>query len=118
LVIDKSLIEQLPESIKNDIIASSTSKQLLFSKLYVEESHSLVLTYLFLLPAVLSFHYGAMNNWSKQILFWLTGGGLLVWWIIDIIRLPAILKEKNDMIAHQIWEEVGSIGEGPAEGLF
>jgi len=118
LVIDKNLIAQLPDSIKNEIIASSPSKQVLFSKLYLEESHSLLLTYLFLLPVVFSFHYGALNNWTKQFLFWITGGGLLMWWLLDLVRLPAIVKEKNDMIAFHIWDEVGSIGEGPAEGLF
>jgi len=118
LIIPGSLIAKLPEPVKNEFIISSSSKQDLFIKLYLKESHSLWLTYLFLLPTLLSFHYGALKDWSKQILFWITGGGLLVWWLIDIVRLPAIIKAKNETIAYRLWDEVSSIGEGPAEGLF
>lgn len=118
LIIPESLIAQLPEPVRNEFLVSSSSKQELFVKLYLKESHSLLLTYLFVIPAILSFHYGALNNWSKQILFWITGGGLLIWWLIDIVRLPAIVQERNNTIAYQLWEEVSSIGEGPVEGLF
>ncbi|HSJ67636.1 MAG TPA: hypothetical protein VK921_08175 [Anditalea sp.] len=118
LIISNALLSQLPELVKNELLESTISKQELFVKLYQKKSHSLLLTYLFLLPVILSFHYGVLDNWTKQIIFWFTGGGLLIWWFIDLLRLPAIVKETNHSIAYQIWDEVSSIGEGPAEGLF
>lgn len=117
-LIPNELLSQLPEVVKSELKESSASKQELFIKLYQEKSKSLFLSYLFLLPVVLSFHYGTLNKWSKQLVFWASGGGLLVWWLIDIIRLPAIIKEYNHTIAFELWKEVSSIGEGPAEGLF
>lgn len=28
-------------------------------------------------------HYAYVGKWGLQVLFWFTGGGLLVWWLID-----------------------------------
>jgi uncharacterized membrane protein YagU involved in acid resistance len=111
-------LSQLPELVKSELLMSSPSKQEIFIKLYLEKSKSLVLAYLCLMPIVLSFHYGILNQWPKQILFWITGGGMLVWWLIDLIRLPAIVKNHNATVALELWEEISEIGEGPVEGLF
>jgi len=118
LLIPNSIVSTLPTIVKNELLESSFSKQEIFMKLYQEKSASLILTYLFLVPALFSSHYGYLQNWSRQILFWVTGGGLLVWWLIDLIRLPAIVKAHNDKVAFEIWQEVSQIGEGPVEGLF
>ena len=40
-------------------------------------------------------HYAYVNKWGIQILFWLTAGGLLIWWIIDFFRIPSLVKIYN-----------------------
>ncbi|BDC98290.1 hypothetical protein PEPS_05710 [Persicobacter psychrovividus] len=51
--------------------------------------------YLFLL-IIFSAHYAYNGKWGMQILFWLTAGGLGVWWLIDIFRMSSIIKKYND----------------------
>ena len=51
-------------------------------------------------------HYAYVNKWGTQILFWLTLGGLGIWWIIDIFRMPSIIEDFNDPIFEDIeWIE-------------
>lgn len=37
-------------------------------------------------------HYAYYGQWGRQILFWLTFGGLGFWWVIDFFRVPSIHK--------------------------
>lgn len=51
-------------------------------------------------------HYAYVNKWGTQILFWLTLGGLGIWWFIDIFRITSIVEEFNDPIFEDIeWLE-------------
>lgn len=38
-------------------------------------------------------HYAYFKQYGWQVLFWLTGGGLFIWAIIDLFRIPSIRKE-------------------------
>lgn len=51
-------------------------------------------------------HYGYFGQWSKQILFWLTAGGVGVWWIIDAFRMERAVITYNRGISIQV---LGSI---------
>jgi hypothetical protein len=40
-------------------------------------------------------HYLYFGRPVVQGLFWLTGGGLLLWWLVDFFRLPAMVDRHN-----------------------
>ncbi len=40
-------------------------------------------------------HYAYLDKWKLQIIFWLTGGGLGIWWVISFFTLPAKVKHYN-----------------------
>jgi hypothetical protein len=40
-------------------------------------------------------HYLYLDRPFTQLLFWLTLGGLLLWWVADFFRLPALVEEHN-----------------------
>lgn len=44
-------------------------------------------------------HYAYMGNWLAQLLFWLTGGGFVLWWLIDFLRIPSIVHGHNRSLA-------------------
>ncbi|MBI3706327.1 MAG: hypothetical protein HY246_01345 [Proteobacteria bacterium] len=55
---------------------------------------------------LLGSHYLYFGRWLLQLVFWLTLGGLGAWWIVDLFRLPAMLRrhaarveEKRDAAA-------------------
>ncbi len=40
-------------------------------------------------------HYFYLGNWVKQIFFWLTLGGLGLWWLIDLFTLSSKVSSHN-----------------------
>ncbi|CAA9542036.1 MAG: hypothetical protein AVDCRST_MAG23-2177 [uncultured Sphingosinicella sp.] len=40
-------------------------------------------------------HYLYLRRPRTQALFWLTGGGLLLWWLIDLTRIPELVERHN-----------------------
>ena len=47
-------------------------------------------------------HYAYLGNWGKQILFWCTFGGLLIWAFVDMFRISSIVQKHNLPILQQI----------------
>lgn len=45
---------------------------------------------------VLGSHYLYLRRPLTQLLFWVTFGGLLLWWLIDLARLPSMVWKHND----------------------
>lgn len=51
-------------------------------------------------------HYAYLNRWGTQIFFWLTLGGLGIWWLIDVFRLANMVYDFNDPIFEELeWIE-------------
>lgn len=51
-------------------------------------------------------HYAYTNKWLTQIVFWITFGGLGIWWLIDIFRVPHLVHDFNDPIFDELeWIE-------------
>ena len=51
-------------------------------------------------------HYAVVKKWKLLILFLLSFGGLCIWWLVDLFRIPTILKEYNSNKARELIEEV------------
>ncbi len=60
------------------------------------------LSYLFwLIPPPFSCHYLYNNRVLMQILYFLTCGGVFIWWIVDFFRIPQIVKDENRKTARK-----------------
>ena len=44
------------------------------------------------------------------VVFWLTFGGVGIWWIIEIFRTPKKVDEFNDQLALKIASQIKSLG--------
>ena len=86
----------------------SPDKQHKFKEIYDTRKRSLRLAFICLLffPST---HYAFMGKWQMQLLFWLTLGGFLVWWIVDLIRLTKLVKECNFDFQHSILRDLNSV---------
>jgi hypothetical protein len=98
LYISLSVASNLPAMVKNELAKMSAQKQAEFVEEYKRKAKSVGVGYLFLI-IILSMHYGYIGKWGLQVVFWLTGGGFLVWWFIDLFRLPGLVKNYNKDIA-------------------
>lgn len=56
----------------------------------------------YILWFLLGWHYAYVGRWGVQILYWLSFGGLLVWMLADLFRMPSIIRRRNNEIALEI----------------
>ncbi len=70
--------------------------RLVFEHAYATQSKGLAMTYLSLLVGS---HYAYLGRWNVQFAYWFTGGGLLLWMITDVFRLPGMVNEFNTTVA-------------------
>ncbi|GJM63336.1 TM2 domain-containing protein [Persicobacter diffluens] len=47
---------------------------------------------------LLGCHYAYLNNWKRQWLYWLTLGGLGIWALIDLFRIPTMVRKHNQFL--------------------
>ena len=50
----------------------------------------------------LGMHYLYLGKIGTQILFWITGGGLLIWAVIDLFRMSSIVDSHNKEILKEL----------------
>ncbi len=96
LYISASIADSLPSMVKNELAKLSAQKQEEFVEEYKRKSRSVGKTYLFFFMGV---HYVYLENWGRQIGYWLTAAGLGLWFLIDLFRLPELVKNYNKDVA-------------------
>ena len=91
--VSPSLANDLPAMVRNELVKLPNQKQDEFFEEYNRKQKSVLLGYVlfFLLGA----HYAYQKKWGLQILFWFTGGGVFIWWLIDAFRLPSMIGNYN-----------------------
>jgi len=89
-----------PLSISSNLAAFPLEAQDEFLQRYKREMKVLGLAY------VLHIFFGASylyeEKWFKQILFWLTGFGFIIGWVVNCFRLPNMIRRTNRKIAQRI----------------
>jgi len=100
LHISALIAAELPVLVRNELATLSPQWQQEFAEEYTRNKKSLGLAYLFLI-IVFWAHYGYLKKWGLQVAFWLTAGGAGIWWLIDLFRLPGLVKVYNaDLAIH------------------
>ena len=56
-----------------------------------------------IVPSSCTFFY--LNKPVINIIYWLTAGGLGIWMIIDLFRIPGMVKDRNKAIIKEAIEE-------------
>jgi hypothetical protein len=79
-----SIRNDLPAMVRNEVVKLSAKKQEEFVEEYRRKAKSTGVGYLLWF---VGFHHAYVGNWGLLILYWLTLGGLCVWWIIDLFRV-------------------------------
>lgn len=75
-------------------------QQQTFQRLYDRRKKSVLIAYF--LWFVLFVHHGYLGKWPTQILFWITIGGLYVWWVIDAVRMQTLVNNYNDALEQKL----------------
>ncbi|NME71476.1 TM2 domain-containing protein [Flammeovirga aprica] len=49
---------------------------------------------------------GYVGKWLEQFLFWITGGGFGVWWLVLLFTIPSEIKNFNRKVAQEIFKDI------------
>lgn len=96
--------KNLPLIVQDKLYSMSNSEQSSFKQEYERRSKSSVTAYVFWL--FLGWHYAYLRKWGLQVLFLLSLGGFLIWWIIDLFRVASIVRNYNKDLAIEIMKDI------------
>lgn len=99
-MIEGSILRGLPASVRASLLNSSDSEQEMFVEEYRRRKKSIGVGYI--LWILLGLHFGYLHKWGLQILFWITLGGALIWWLISLFTIPSMVTNYNKDVAVEV----------------
>lgn len=67
------------------------------------------ITTAYILWFVLGWHYAYLRKWGWLILYILSVGGLFIWAIIDLFRIPKMVDDYNNNLALEILKDINTL---------
>ncbi len=99
-----SVLSKIPATAKIETMAMQPDKQALFVEKYLRKSKDIFDTYLHWV--IVGMHYTYLGKDRLQWYYWLTLGGILIWAVVDIFRIPAMVAQYNRNLAAAILREL------------
>jgi|GEM_PF-1182572 hypothetical protein len=99
-LIPQEVLDDLTDDVWAEAIRLPVAGQQSFVASFRARRKSKALTYV--LAFALGLHYVYLEEWRTQLLFWVTGGGLGIWGILDLWRIPRLVREKNRQVAKEL----------------
>ncbi|MDT8341165.1 MAG: TM2 domain-containing protein [Longimicrobiales bacterium] len=109
LMIPPSVAAILPAVVRNNLAGLPASRQEEFMEEYSRRAKGAAPAYILWL--LLGFHYVYLRRWGLQFLFWITGGGFLIWWVVDLFRVPGMVRNYNKDTATDVMRTIRAIGD-------
>ncbi len=114
LMIPRSVAATLPAVVRNSLAELSAGRQEEFLEEYLRRSKRAAPAYL--LWMLVGFHYVYLRKWDLQFFFWLTAGGMLLWWLVDLFRVAGMVRDYNRDIATDVMRTVMALGAARGMG--
>ena len=114
LMIPPSIAANLPAVVRNSLAELPASRQEEFLEEYRRRAKSPAPGYILWL--LLGFHYIYLRKWATQFLFWITVGGLWIWWMVDLFRVAGMVRDYNKDIATDVMRTVKALGADRRDG--
>jgi len=108
ILISNSVVDLLPTIVKRELVKMDFQEQEMFMEEYKRKSKSKGTAYLLLL---VGFHYAYVKEWGLQCVYFLTVYGLFIWLIVDIFRMPSIIKSYNQDVSIEILRSMKAISK-------
>lgn len=90
-------VKSLPPSVQQAVIAMSDSYRASFFAEYDQKRKKASIAYI--LWFLFGFHYVYLGKIGLQFAYWFTLGGLGIWWLIDLFRMPSLVRQANEQVA-------------------
>jgi hypothetical protein len=115
LVIPAKVAASLPQSVRDQLATMPEAEQAEFLKAFERKSASLAMAYL---SSLIYCHYGLLGRWAMSGWMWLSlfvASALgMIWWLIDLMRMPRMVREHNHQVAADILQKLRIAATGPS----
>ena len=91
--IPTTILDNLPLAVKTELAKMPLEKQNVFLEEYRRKEKSIGLAYV--LWFVIGLHYIYLSKWGLQFFYWVTWGGFFIWALIDLFRIPSMVRGYN-----------------------
>ena len=106
-MIPAQVAEKLPSMVRNQLAKLPAQQQEEFLEEFNRKAKDSGTAYgLWLL---LGWHYIYLRKWGLQFVFWLTFGGFMVWWFVDLFRVAGMVRDYNKDIATDVLRNLVAI---------
>ncbi len=101
----ENIRRQIPEAVLRRLDSLDPLTQEAFLTEFKKKKKSGFVAFLlwWLFPA---WHYFYVGKVWVNLLFWITFGGLGIWWVIDLFRLSGLVREYNKTVAIGVLKEI------------
>jgi hypothetical protein len=111
LLLPVSVEKNLPAMVRTELAKLPPAQQSEFLEEYQRKAKSLGVSYL---VSLLYCHYGYLGRWGMTVIMWLVGlvsfGVLgLIWWIVDLFRMPGLVRDRNRDAALEVLRNMKAI---------
>jgi hypothetical protein len=111
--VPSEIADCLSRRLRKQLAQLPASKQAEFVEAFHNESRSLPFAYL---TSLIYCHYGLLGRWALTGIMWLslfvssTLGPALgsIWWLIDLVRLPGMVRSHNQQVAAAILDKLAA----------
>jgi hypothetical protein len=109
------LAASLPQSVCDQLASLPKAQQEAFLEDFRNQSKSLVMAYL---TSLIYCHYALLGRWTMTGWMWMslfvasTFG--VLWWLIDLTRMPRMVREHNHQVAADILQRLQIAPAGPS----
>lgn len=113
LAIPAEVARELPEKVRAELAILPADQQQAFVDDYQKKCKSLAMAYL---VSLIYCHYLLLGRWTMTALMFVSlfvAAALgSIWWIIDLVRMPALVREHNERVAIEALQRLrGLAGE-------
>lgn len=102
------ITNDLPAYIKDDIRAADKTKNQRIQEFLRQYKSKAKRKSTAQLLALLGFQYVYFNKPLILIVFWLSFGGMFVWWFVDLFRMAGLVKRHNHDLAISLYNNIVS----------
>jgi hypothetical protein len=117
LAIPAKVVACLPPSVRHELAGMPEDQQNEFLKAFQNQSASLGMAYLL---SLFYCHYGLLGRWAMTgwmcLSLFVAGTIGLAWWLIDLVRMPKMVREHNHRLASDLLHEL-RIAAAPSRSL-
>jgi len=94
------LADRVPPAVRGKVAALPAQRRHEFAEAYNRTARSTAAAYFLCL--LVGAHYAYVGRRGIQIVFWVTLGGLMIWWVVDLFRIPVMIRRYNEEVAKDI----------------